>query len=128
MAEARISVHESALPPVRLHQLHDQLFRDLRAVPGIEVRRAREEAPADSKSGVGAQLAELVISGVLSAGAVAAMARVLVALVNRSAKRSVTIKRANGDEMTLDATSADVQRRLAEWFAADEGPERAADR
>lgn len=65
MAEARISIQEPGIPPQRLHQLHDQLARDLRAVPGIESRRSRENAPQDSKSGVGAHLAELIITGTL---------------------------------------------------------------
>ncbi|MER5393529.1 hypothetical protein [Saccharopolyspora sp. NPDC002686] len=122
MAEARISIHESAVPPQRLHQLHDQLSRDLRAVPGIDIRRAREEAPQNSKAGTGAQLAELIVTGTLSGGTVAAVTRVLIALINRSAKRSVTVKKANGDEITVDATSADVQRRIAELFAEEVRP------
>ncbi|MER7011259.1 hypothetical protein ABT324_07510 [Saccharopolyspora sp. NPDC000359] len=128
MAEARISIHESALPPQRLHQLHDQLMRDLRAVPGIEIRRAREEAPQDSKAGVGAQLAELIITGLLSGGTAAAVTRVLIALVNRSAKRSVTVKRPDGAEITVDGASPDIQRQLAEFFAADGETSSAAER
>ncbi|MER7079422.1 hypothetical protein SAMN02982929_02981 [Saccharopolyspora kobensis] len=128
MAEARISIHEPTAPPQRLHQLHDQLARDLRAVPGIESRRAREEAPQGSKAGVGAHLAELIITGTLSGGTVAAVTKVLVALINRSASRSVTVKKADGEEITVTASSAEVQQRLAEFFAGDEEARRAAER
>jgi hypothetical protein len=54
MTEARISIDEPTASPERLHQLHDQLMRDLRALPGVAVQRSRENAPQDSKSGIGA--------------------------------------------------------------------------
>ncbi|MDA3643713.1 hypothetical protein LZ318_12280 [Saccharopolyspora indica] len=128
MVEARISIHEPTAPPQRLHELHDQLARELRSVPGVESRRAREEAPQDSKSGVGAHLAELIIGGTFSVGTVAAVTKVLIALINRSASRSVTVKKANGEEITVTAASAEAQQRLVEFFAEDEEARRAAER
>ncbi|MEU6270089.1 effector-associated constant component EACC1 [Saccharopolyspora shandongensis] len=127
MVEARINIEEPAASAQRLHDLHDQLMRDLRSVNGIAVRRAREEAPQDSKSGIGAQIAELIVTGTLSGGTLAAVTRVITALINRSANRSVTVK-ADGREIVLTGTSAKVQRQMLELFAEDEEAQRPADR
>ncbi|GAA2806011.1 effector-associated constant component EACC1 [Saccharopolyspora taberi] len=128
MIEARINIEEPTVSPQRLHQMHDQLMRDLRSVRGIEVRRSREDAPPDSKSGVGAQLAELIVTGTLSGGTGAAVTQVITALINRSASRSVTIKKADGQELTVTGASPEVQRRLTEMFAEDKEEDRRAER
>ncbi|WP_367136033.1 hypothetical protein [Saccharothrix sp. HUAS TT1] len=123
MADLTLRVVADGAPDRELHRLTTSLFNDIRRTGGVDVARGRAEAPAGSKSGAAAQLAELVVTGALSAATLTAVGKVVIAFVNRQKERSVKIER--GDETwEFTGISADDQRLLAEMLrTAEDRPE-----
>jgi len=90
---------------------------DLRRA-GIPSEQVAESAPQESKSGLGASVAELLVSGVLSTASIGAFARIVIAFVNRGAGRKVILED-GGERLELDAQPTREQRRLIElWLHA----------
>lgn len=105
--------------PAQQARLTTVLFQDLRATGLVKVAKAREEAPADAKAGVGSDLAELIVSGVFSAGTVTAVTKIVVAYLERTKARSVTW--IDGDKkVVFTGIARDDQKALAEALAAAE--------
>ncbi len=101
-----------------LHRLTTSLFTDIRRLGVVNVARAEGEAPPNSKSG-GAQLAELVVTGVLSGSTLAVVGKVIVAFVNRAKDRSVKITR-DGQTWEFTGISEKDQHVLAKLVGAAE--------
>lgn len=123
VADLILHVVADGAPDRELHRLATSLFNDIRRIGGVDVARAQAEAPTGSKSGAGAQLAELVVTGALSAATLTAVGRVVIAFVNRQKERSVKIVR-NDETWEFTGVSADDQRLLAEMLrTAESRPE-----
>jgi hypothetical protein len=117
MTDVVLRVDSEDEDPVWLERTTTALFGDLRSLGLVNVGRALEEVPAGGKSGVGQSIATLVVSGVLSAGTVTALYKVIAAFLDRTKARSVTWKE-NGKEIVLTAVSAKDQRAAVELLLA----------
>lgn len=100
------------------------LYDDLRALGDVRVSRGAEAAAAGAKSGLGAALGDLLVSG----GTVAAVYRVIIAWLGRSKARSVTWVQGE-EKVELTALSGADQRRVIELLAekhraAENAPEK----
>jgi hypothetical protein len=94
------------------------LAEDL-ARAGLPARPAGVVPPPGAKADVGA-VGSLVVDGLLSASAVAAFARVIIAFLTRDAARSIIIER--GDErLEINGISAPEQRQVIEDWCATRG-------
>jgi hypothetical protein len=88
---------------------------------GITARLTVDEPPDGSKAGTGAQLAAVVLSGLVSATGLSAASQILVALIRRPEIRRVELRR--GDELLiLDGASPADQRAVVEaWLSVNSG-------
>jgi hypothetical protein len=100
----------------RLHQLTSVLFNDVRALGSVTVAKAAGEAPDNAKSATGNTIAELVITGLLSASTVGAVRDVITAYIKRTGARSV-IWRDGKHEVVFTGIAADDERVLAQLLA-----------
>lgn len=100
----------------RLHQMTSVLFNDLRALGSVSVARAVSDAPDDAKSATGNTIAELVITGLLSASTVGAVRDVITAYIKRTGARSV-VWRDGMREVIFTGIAADDERVLAQLLA-----------
>ncbi|MCP2169655.1 effector-associated constant component EACC1 [Goodfellowiella coeruleoviolacea] len=117
MREAILRLAADNAGPARLHQLTTGLYQDLRALGLVKVARADQAAPEDAKTGTAGSITELVITGVFSAGTLAAVAQVITAYIERTKTRTVTW--VEGERtVTFDGISAKDQHRLVEALAA----------
>ena len=76
--------------PDQLPRLTTALFQDLHSSGLVDVERARAEAPAGAKAGIGADILELIIKGVFSTATVGAVTKIVLAFLERTKARSVT--------------------------------------
>jgi hypothetical protein len=103
--------------PVQLDRLTSALFRDVRELALVKVAKGRDTAPEGAKSGTGSPIADLVLTGLFSAGTVTAITKVVLAYLERTKARSVTW--IDGDKSVLfTGISSDDQRALAQALAA----------
>ncbi|MET0237768.1 MAG: hypothetical protein ABW224_24230 [Kibdelosporangium sp.] len=117
MQPARLTVDVPGDDAREIERLTRLLGTDLLALGLLSVRRDTAPAPADAKSA--GQLTELVVSGVFSAGTLAAVTRVITAHIKRTSARSVTWEQ-DGKKIVLTGISAEDQKALAEAFAENE--------
>jgi hypothetical protein len=88
-----------------------QLLREIAALGTVNVRRPSARVPAGAKSGVGASIGELIVTGLLSTGTIAGIANIIGAYLKRHNGRSVKVK--SGDkEITITGQSPDEQLEL----------------
>ncbi|MEJ2854279.1 MULTISPECIES: hypothetical protein [unclassified Saccharothrix] len=100
------------------HRSTAALLTDIRALGLVNVARASGEVPAGGKSGLSPQIAELVVTGALSATTVGTIGRVVIAFVNRAKDRRVKISR--GDETwEFTGVSEKDQHVLAQLLSAE---------
>lgn len=116
MATATLRLDAGDVDARRRSQLTKSLFDELRALHLVTVARSERPAPAGAKSGSGQSIAELVISGVLSASTVGAVAKVISAYIERTKARSVTWVQ-DGREVTLTGIAKADQSALAAALA-----------
>jgi hypothetical protein len=91
----------------------------------VQTQRVTAEGEEGSKS-AGALLNSLMISGVLSAASIKAVASIAIAFIRRGAARKITLK--DGDrEFTITDPSRETEHALTAWLTA-KGDDRAGDR
>lgn len=96
------------------------LLNDLRRVR-VPAEPAEAPSEAGAKSGWGANLAELIIGGVMTGATVTAVTSVILAFVQRGTARSVTL--VDGDRsIVVEAASREDQRMLLEQFLRGREP------
>lgn len=117
MRKAILRLAADNAQPAQLHQLSTGLYQDLRALGLVKVARADQAAPENAKVGTGASLVELIITGVFSAGTLAAVAKVLIAYIERTKARSITWVEGERS-VTIDGISAKNEKTLVEALAA----------
>lgn len=112
----RLLVDVNEAEPRRLDEAARTMGEDLRRV-GVRADLEAAAVSGGGKSGQGMLVGSLVVTGVLSGTALNAIAKVVVAFVNRAAARTVTI--VDGDQrITLKAASGSGQRvALDAWLA-----------
>jgi len=120
MTSLMLTIEADGVDAVRLNQLTGTLHSDLRATGLVTVARPGGTAPERTKSGTGTTIGELVVSGLLSASTMSALARVLTAYIQRTGTRAVVVKRGK-DEYRFTGLSADAQRELIDRFAGRDG-------
>ena len=94
------------------------LLRELSRA-GAPVVRAEEAAVEHAKSGVGASLTDLVLTGGLSAAVVSAVASVVVGYIQRGAARGVTLKRGDRSLQVTGASPDDIQKIVEKFLEED---------
>jgi len=82
---------------------------------GVPAKLETALAPADSKSGDGIQLAAVTVQSLLAAGVTSAVARIVVAYLQRQGVRRIVLQRG---EARIEVTGADAQtqRELLAWL------------
>lgn len=91
--------------PRRLDDLTGRLARDLRAIRELSVRPEVTPSLPGSKSATLGQIGTLAVSGLLSAAGLGALRDIIVAYLQRSGARAVTV-RAGDREVVLTGISA----------------------
>jgi Effector Associated Constant Component 1 len=94
--------------PADVDRLCTGLTDDLRQVRGVSVKPAEGWEPG-GKSGTGIEIGKLVIGGVFSTATVQALARVLVAYINRTGARSIRIRRGDTEVVLTGAEPPDAE-------------------
>lgn len=117
MTRLTLAIDAEGVDGSRLDHLTRTLQADLRATGLVTVTRPRVDAPEHTRSGTGASIGELVVSGVLSASTMSALARVMVAYIKRTSARSVVIKRGE-DEYRFTGLSEDAELELIQHLTA----------
>ncbi|SFQ61305.1 hypothetical protein SAMN05421810_110217 [Amycolatopsis arida] len=110
MSELLVTLAGTRETGAELDRLTTALGRELRAVPGVTVARPAAAVPDGAKSGSAAAIGQLALTGLLSAGTIAAVAQVVVAYLKRHEGRSVTWQR--GDR-TITLTGHSTEEQLA---------------
>ena len=85
-----------------------QLMRDLRQVAGIAVRPLSGSAIGTGKSGTVQEIGTLAVSGLLSAAGLKAISDVIVAYLQRSGARQITVRNGEHEITVTGASAADV--------------------
>ncbi|WP_155830393.1 hypothetical protein [Glycomyces tenuis] len=92
-----------------------EIEADLRSVRGASVRTAQTAAASEgAKSGAALQIGTLVVSGLLSAAALKAIADVVIAALQRSSAGSVTVRRADREIVMEGLPPKDVKQAATE--------------
>ncbi|OLB81125.1 MAG: hypothetical protein AUI14_04495 [Actinobacteria bacterium 13_2_20CM_2_71_6] len=91
--------------PTQLDALARQLAFDIRALRMFSVQGVAAPTSSDGKSTTANQIGTLVVSGVFSATAIRALRDVIVAYLDRTKARAVTV-RVGSTEVTLTGASA----------------------
>lgn len=111
MTDILLSLGRSGATPQTLERDLGVLRGELLAVRTLAIRRPATNPPDGAKSGTASSIGELVLTGVLSTGTIAAVTRVIGDFLKRNADRSVTVRR--GDtEITLTGQSQKEQLEL----------------
>jgi hypothetical protein len=98
------------------------LAQELRAVRGVEIERARAEAPADAKALDAAVIGSLLGTLGGPAGAITALVGVLGAWVTRARGRKIRV-RINDRELELSGASRDEEQQLIDAFVRSVKPD-----
>jgi len=98
------------------------LAHELRAVRGVEIERARAEAPADAKALDAAVIGSLLGTLGGPAGAITALVGVLGAWVTRARGRKIRV-RINDRELELSGASRDEEQQLIDAFVRSVKPD-----
>ena len=91
------------------------LARELKSIRGVEIDRARSEAPDDAKGLDVAAIGALIGAVSPIAGGIAALVGALKSWVTRDEGRSITV-RVGDSELTLTGASRDEERELIDLF------------
>ena len=94
--------------PRRLDESAGRLAADLRRIDGVRVAPLTAPAPAGAKSDVVPQIGGLIVSGLLSAAGLKAVADVAVAYLGRSGARKITVRHGEREITVTGASAADV--------------------
>ncbi|HEY0696677.1 MAG TPA: hypothetical protein VGD43_02580 [Micromonospora sp.] len=94
--------------PRRLYELTNQLARDLRSIRDVIVDRVTAPAGPDTKSPTVGQIGGLVLSGLLSAAGITALKDIVVAFVQRSGARSVTVRKGDNEVVLTGVSRRDL--------------------
>lgn len=93
-----------------------RLAAAIAAAAAVDVRPDEVESPAGSKSGTALQIGSLVVSGTLSAGVLATLARIACAFVERGDSRRIELE-AGGDRLVIESASVATERAVvADWL------------
>jgi hypothetical protein len=123
--EMRVLVELQDDDPGRFTVLLEGLRDDLLDLPVHAAHLATSEPPADAKSGTGLALGTLVVSGAFSATTLHALARIVIAWIQRTGVRRVTLS-SKGNPLVLEGLSARDQRAVIDtWIAQELNPQRA---
>ncbi len=117
MTQLTLTIDPDGVDVSRLAHLTRTLRSDLLSTGLVTVDRPAVEAPDNTRAGVGVSVGELVVSGLLSASTMSALASVLIAYVKRTGARSVVVRRGE-DEYRFTALSDEAQRELIERLVA----------
>lgn len=124
MTQLTLTIDPEGVDVSRLHHLTRTLQSDLRATGLVTVSRPEVEAPEDTRSGTGSTIGELVVSGLLSASTMSALASMVIAYLKRTGARAVVVKRGK-DEYRFTGLSEDAQRELIDRLVAAADGDRA---
>lgn len=103
-----------------LAQVTAELLALLTSEARVDARPVPGPAPDGSKTGTGMTIAELAVTGALSATTVRALASVLVAWTQSRSKRKLTLK-AGDEELVIDGTVTRAQQAVVEKWMSDRG-------
>lgn len=120
MTEVILTVDYHSDDKVELERLTNSLFKDLGNLGAAKVDRSRTAAPKGAKSDTIAQLSELVLTGLVSASGLSAIARVLIAHIGAKKAKSVSWEE-NGRKVVFTGVSAEDQHALAELMSRPQG-------
>jgi hypothetical protein len=126
MSEVAVAIQpHTPVAPERLDALAAGLAEDLRTVRGLRIGNAGSTAVGPGKSPQAWDLGTLILSGVFSAATIGAVAQVLVAYINRSAARSIRLRRGEDEIEIVGSTRLDdpaVIAQLAQLLGAEPSP------
>ncbi len=125
MVDLTLRVEGADQAPATAQRLADQLFDELRAARVGRVGRVPGPAQPGGKSGAAQVVGQLAVSGAAS-GALLTIHRTVVAFLNRSKARSVTVKIGDTEVVITAATGHEVARAMelaAERAGAADTPE-----
>jgi membrane-associated two-gene conflict system component 1 (EACC1) len=94
--------------PRRLDEAAGRLAVDLRRIDGVVAAPLTGPAPGDGKSEAVHEIGGLVVSGLLSAAGLTAIADVVVAYLARSGARKITVRDGDREVTVTGASAADV--------------------
>ncbi|MBE1489639.1 hypothetical protein [Plantactinospora soyae] len=121
---------DDATDPRRLERLTTQLAQDLRAIREISVRPAVAPPQQGAKSATISQVGSLVVSGLLSAAGLNALRDIIVAYLQRSSARSITLRVGEREVILTGGAGAKdlaaVSKQLQALVSEPEGPEGSA--
>ena len=121
MHDVRLVIDHRGADPRAMDAATGALLRELSRA-GAAVDRAPEPVPADAKTGAGASLTDLVLTGGLSAAVVSAVASVVVGYIQRGAARSVTLKRGDRSLQVTGASAQDIEKVVRQFLEDEERP------
>jgi hypothetical protein len=104
-----LDVEADGVTGTRADALTRQLAADVRALHAFRVRTASATAPEGSKS-TGHDIATLVVTGVFSAATMQALRDVIVAYVERTKVRGVTVRVGPAEVTVTGASKADLSK------------------
>lgn len=104
----------------RLDRRRRDLEADLRRVRGVTVAPVPRDAPEGTKTGLAQHIGMLVVSGLTSGAAIAAVATVIVAAVKRSTAGSITLRRGDTEIAATGLSPKEVAKHLTELVEEDE--------
>lgn len=117
MIEFSLRLASPGEAPATVEQHARQLGRELTGRTGLETGKPRLPAKEGAKSSTATSIGELIVTGVVSAGSIAALTQLISTYLRRHDGRSIVVR--NGDtEIELSGQSQEEQQELLDRLLA----------